>query len=235
MLGRTLKIWFIAAGLVAVLALAGCGEEKVETQTQPEVVPSVPEGNLTQKLEQLKKSEMTVEIVADGKSLGKWSQNDKGSWRLDDPADPGVYTIYNAEQMKGWRVTGKTATEMDQTTAQFFQATGPQAGLGIYAAFASMPRTAGDTDVWEWTNVPNLGSLRIEFKGPGGLISKIVSETPAAGKTELDFNYSNVGDVPDSFFELPADVQVQSGPSLPTMPTPTVPGGGGSTGSSSGY
>lgn len=230
MLGR-IPLLVMATFFLATLAIAGCGgEEKVETKAQGEVVqfttPAIPEGDLTQLFEQLKKNEMTVEIVDNGQTRGKWSQNSEGSWRLDDPDDPSTYTIYNAPMMKGWQVTGNTAIELNPATAQIYQATGPLAAMGSYIAFAGFPRTSTSADVWEWTSVPNLGSLRIEFKGPGGLISKITSETPTAGKSEIDFNYSNVDDVPDSTFELPAGVQVAPAPTLPAVPGGTGDAGG---------
>lgn len=238
MLGRTSTIlFFIAGAILLALSTPGCGEEKkAETQAPEEVVaittPTAAAGDLIMLIDQLKKTQMTVEVIDDGKSLGRWSQNDRGSWRLDDPSSPDTYTIYNAEKMKGWRVTGKTATEFaDPSLLQIYLASSPLAVLGIYTSFAAIPRTGGATDVWEWTNVPNVGSLRIEFKGPQGLISRIVSETPTAGKSELELKYSNVGDVPDSLFELPGDVQIETAPGTGGPGdfggAVTVPSGGG--------
>lgn len=205
----------ITAGLLLVLAV-GCGEDKpkVEVQTPGEALEnatSAAEADLNKKIEELKKEEMTVEIISDGQSAGKWSQDGKGSWRLDDAYSTDTYTIYNNQQKKGWHVTGNTAVEYtDPSMLQMYEASGPLTLLGAYSAFAVMPRTGGSDDVWEW-NVPSVGKLTVEFKGPNGVISKIVSEDATTGeRSELEFRYSNVGDVPPSTFELPSNVTVQT-------------------------
>ena len=224
MIKRFFKIVPIAAaGLLIALLSIGCGEEEpqAETQAPEEVVttPSAEEANLNKMIEELKKKEFAVEIFDAGKSVGKYSQNGRESWRSDDPTDPNSYTIYNADQKKGWIVSGKTATEVtDPASLQLYQLSSPVALLSIYGAFGTIPRTGGTDDVWEWS-VPGMGSLTIEFKGPDGLISKVIAEDPQSGRSEIEFRYSNVGDVPDSLFELPSDVTVES--------TGTGPGGFG--------
>lgn len=229
MLRKIGTILFIAAGgLLIVLAALGCGEDKSsQTQTQETLsVPSVAQAggqDLNKVIDELKKKPLTVEIVLDSKSSGKWTQDGKGSWRYD--TGPDTYTIYNAAKQKGWTVSGKTATEITDTNSLQYSAAGsPISLLGVYSSFAAVPRTGGTDDTWEW-NIAGLGSLRIEFKGPGGLISKIDSEMSSSGKTNLEFIYSNVDNVPVSAFELPADVQVITPATGGTGGVTTIPGG----------
>ena len=137
-------------GLLALLFLNGCGDEKkMEQPDLPDVASSTnAEADLNKKIDELKKKEMTVEIVSEGKPQGKWSQDGKGSWRLDDPSSSD-YTIYNADQKKGWNVSGKTATVLDSNSTQMYELTSPLVILGAYSSFGNLPRTGGSDDVWE--------------------------------------------------------------------------------------
>ncbi|MBE0429854.1 MAG: hypothetical protein IBX61_08275 [Thermoleophilia bacterium] len=190
--------------------LAGCGNDEPEAeapapeQTQQPPVTSE-DTELDQKIEELKNRAMTVEVFEDGESIGKWSQDGKGSWRLEEPA--GEIYIYNADMEMAWRISDDTATELDPAFMPMYEASSPMILLSAYSVFALGPRTDGGDDVWEW-NLPGIGSLKIEFKEPEGLISRIISESPDADKKELEFEYTDVDDVPEDLFELPDDVAV---------------------------
>lgn len=200
----------LIAGLGAMLLLAGCGEEKTIEQPQiPDFSSTQAEADLDQKIEELKKKEMSVEVIVDGKSQGKWTQDGKGSWRQDDASSTTSYTIYNAEKKKGWTVSGKTATEIDPSLMEMYEVSSPLLLLSAYSSFSNLPRTSGSDDVWEW-NVPGLGSLKIEFEGPDGAISKITSSDSTSGDSVIEFKYTDVGDVPASTFELPSDVTIDT-------------------------
>ncbi|MHB0866735.1 MAG: hypothetical protein ACYC6B_04095 [Thermoleophilia bacterium] len=203
-----------ALTLLLMTGAAGCGDS--DTPTVPEVsIPTMPgtpsdaQDDLAKRIDALKQKEMTVEVIDNGKSLGKWSQDGKGSWRSDDPDTTTSYTIYNADKKKGWSVNGKSATEIDPNFMQAYEMSSPLLLLSAYASFSNIPRTGGSDDTWEW-NVAGMGSLKIEFKGPEGLISKIISDDSTSGSTVLEFTYTNVGKVSASLFELPGDVTVDS-------------------------
>jgi hypothetical protein len=206
-------------GLMAMLLGAGCGgETKVE---QPQV-PDVPGVNangddtLDKRIEELKKLEMTVEIVEDGKSTSKWTQKN-GSWRYDDPNDKTSYIIYNNQKQKTWVVSGDQATETSGSSEASYAGFSPAMIMSVYAM---MPRTGGTDDTWEY-NIPGAGKLSMEMKGPQGLPSKMVVEDAQTGKTNVtEFKYTNVGSVQDSTFELPANVQI-----TPVSGGSTYPGG----------
>lgn len=200
----------LMAGIGAMMLLAGCGEEKKVEQPQlPDFSSTSAEDDLDAKIEELKKKEMSVEIIVDGTSQGKWTQDGKGSWRQDDASSTSSYTIYNADKQKGWTVSGKTATEIDPDMMQMYEVSSPLLLLSAYSSFSNLPRSGGTDDEWEW-NIPGLGSLKIEFKGPDGAISRIFSEDPSAGESTIEFKYTDVGNVPKSTFELPSDVTVDS-------------------------
>lgn len=203
-------IIMLMVGLGAMILLAGCGEEESMEQPQMPDFSSTQAGDdLDKRIEELKKKEMSVEILIDGESEGKWSQDGKGSWRQDDASSSSSYMIYNTDKQMGWSVSDKTATEMDPNLVQMYEATSPLMILSSYSSFSAMPRTGGSDDVWEW-NIPGLGSLKIEFKGPDGAISKIISDDSTSGSSVVEFKYTDVGRVSKSLFELPSDVTVDS-------------------------
>ncbi|MDO8737050.1 MAG: hypothetical protein Q7K29_08230 [Thermoleophilia bacterium] len=204
-------IIMLMAGLGALILLAGCGEEKTIEQPQvPDFSTTNAEADLNAKINELKKKEMSVEVVTDGQSQGKWTQDGKGSWRQDDASSTSSYTIYNADQQKGWVVSGKTATEIDPSTMQMYEVSSPLLLLSAYSSFSAIPQTGGGSDdVWEW-NVPGLGSLKIEFKGPDGAISKITSNDSTSGDSVIEFKYTDVGNVSKSMFEQPSEVTEDS-------------------------
>lgn len=231
---RLLTITLIAAvGLLVLLGASGCGDETstVEIQTPEDIMDQISAGttedDLSKKIDELKKAEMTVEILENGVSSGKWSQDMEGSWRWDDPNDPSSYVIYNAQKKKTWVVTGNTALESSDTSQS-----SAYAGFNpamIMSAFAFLPRTGGSDDVWE-LEMPGQGKLTIEFKGPDGLPSKMIDEDFQTGKKDTtEFKYSNIGDVPASTFELPGDVTVESYDSIMGTGTSMMPDGSGNS------
>lgn len=215
----------IVVGLLALLLLTGCGEEtKVETPQVEDIanMPTGMEDGLSKRLDDLKKMDMTVEMIADGQSSGKWTQ--KGNnWRWDDANDKTSFMIYNDQQKKTWVVNGDTAIESsgaDSSGAAFNPAT-------ILSAFAYLPSTNRSGDNWEY-NMPGSGKLTIEFKGPQGLPSTMSEEDTSGKKTVTEFKYTNVGNVPASMFELPGNVTMMSGDGTNNI---MVPGGTGTSSS----
>lgn len=210
--------------LLSVLpGLAGCGDEKKTEETLPVEQIAAPTGgdNLSSQIEGLKSQEMTVEVVSNGKTTVKWSQKE-GSWRWEDPSSIDKYIIFNAKKNKLWEVSGNTATELDTSMSAQFMGFSPESLLKMYSMLPATNRT-GDT--WEF-NIPGQGGLTIEFKGPQGLPSKMVTSDASTGKTDVtEFKYSNVGSVPDSLFELPAGVTATPGSGYGSG-IQTVPGGG---------
>lgn len=205
-----MAIIVLIAGLGALVLLAGCGEEEsIEQPQMPDFSSTKAEDDLNQKIEELKKKEMSVEVIVDGQSQGKWTQDGKGSWRQEDSTSSSSYTIFNADKQIGWSVSGKTATEIDPSLMQMYEISSPLLLLSAYSSFSSLPKSGGSDDVWEW-NVPGLGSLKIEFNGPDGAISRISSEDSTSGNSVIEFKYSDVGNVSKSMFELPSDVTVES-------------------------
>ncbi|MHB1325454.1 MAG: hypothetical protein ACYDGS_06740 [Thermoleophilia bacterium] len=216
----------IIVGLLALLLLAGCGDEKKADQPQLQDLVNTStstEDGLNKRLDDLKKMEMTVEMVEDGKSSGKWTQKDN-NWRWDDANDKASYMIYNDQQKKSWVVNGDTAVESsgaDNPGTSFNPAT-------MLSAFAYLPSTNQSGDTWEF-NLPGAGKLTMEFKGPEGLPSLMTQEDTSGKKTVTEFKYTNVGNVKASMFEMPGNVKMMSGPGTNTI---MVPGGTGTSSSS---
>lgn len=210
--------------LLSVLpGLAGCGDEKKTEEVLPVEQISAPTGgeNVSSQIEGLKSQEMTVEVISNGKTNVIWSQKE-GSWRWEDPANKDKYIIFNAKKNKMWDVSGNTATELDTSMSAQYVGMSPESLLKMYSMLPATNRT-GDT--WEF-NVPGQGKMTIEFKGPQGLPTKLVTTDASTGKTDIvEFKYSNVGSVSDSLFELPAGVTVTPGNGYGGG-IPTVPGSG---------
>ncbi len=215
----------IVVGLLALLLLAGCGEEKKAEQPRLQDLANMStstEDGLNKRLDDLRKMEMTIETIADGTSSGKWSQKDK-NWRWDDANDATSYMIYNDQQKKTWVVNGDTAIESsgaDNPSINFNPAT-------MLSAFAYLPSTNRSGDTWEF-NMPGSGKLTMEFKGPEGLPSMMTEEDASGKKTVTEFKYTNVGNVQASMFEMPGNVKMMSGPGTSTI---MVPGGTGTSSS----
>jgi len=219
----------IALGIIAVLLLTGCGGDTKVEQTQTPQIPGDSSETLDKRIEELKNMEMTVEIVEDGKSTSKWTQK-AGSWRYDDPSDKSIYIIYNNQQKKTWTVSDDTAMETSGSTESSYAGFSPAMIMSVYSM---MPRTGGSDDTWEY-NIPGVGKLTMEMKGPQGLPTRMTIEDTQSGETNVtEFKYSNVGSVPDSTFELPANVKVTTvngtGGSIPDTSTSMMPPAGGSS------
>lgn len=161
-------------------------------------------------LADLEDLEATITIIKDGETDVIWSQK-QGSWRWEDPADETSYVIYNDTEGKMWTVSGDTAQELPGVDVGG-QAWWGQSPAAVIAAFALFPGTqSGDT----WTmNVPGGGSLTIKLDGPEGLPTKVVIEEPDADDEVLEFEYTDVGNVSDDLFILPASVTVQAMPDI---------------------
>ena len=214
----------ITASAALVLATAGCGSSSPQPQAQnpQNAAAQAANSNLSQQLDALKKTQVTVQEVTNGQNSGKWTQGSDGSWRWDAQDGSNSSTmIYNASQNKTWTIDGNTATE-SSVAASAYAGFNP---MTMLAAFAYLPQTSGSGDTREYDS--NGEKLTVELKGTNGLPSKVTS-VDAQGKTnEWDFDYS---DVPSSTFDLPSGVQVQTVPSIPnTGNTPTdgsLPSGG---------
>ncbi|MCL4472440.1 MAG: hypothetical protein M1455_00660 [Actinobacteria bacterium] len=229
-------IFAVALGLAVLLLMGGCGGDDSSSQQPHSGLAGINTGDtLDRRLEQLKQMEMTVEVVNDGQSSGKWTQK-AGSWRWDDPTDKTSYMIYNSQKKKTWVVSGNSATETAGDSESLVSGYNPAMIMGIYSM---MPRTGGSDNTWEFS-VPGAGKLTMEMNGPEGLPTKMTSEDAQTGKTTVtEFKYSNVGNVPDSTFELPANIEIipaggtgtnsngygGGGVSVPGMSTNIAPGG----------
>ena len=206
MVNRILKIAAVVLAAGVLMAVLGCGEK---SQESPLAVDTVAINEFNQKLEELKSAEMTAEIVLNGQPEGKWSQNGMGSWRWESSQDVSSYVIYNAVQNKTWAVTGNSATELAEAQKRVHELNSPALLLGSFQALTHLPRTGSTSDTWEW-EFSGISYLTMEFKGPDGLISKVTDEDVESGETDVtEFRYSEIGEVPDSRFELPAGVTVQ--------------------------
>lgn len=223
---KTLIILFILApiplAICALSAISGfplwvgaSGQASSASQTAvPATRPDPGEGKdlLKETIEELEKKAFAAEIFSGGKSARRWSQDGKGSWRLERSADPiDPVTIYNASKKKGWLVRGETAYEITDSgyLQSMYRGMSPIASV-LNAAparsgrFAQAPKSAGADGIWEWDFG---GGLRIEFKGPEGLLSKIIVCHNAGKRGEQSVEYMNLGSVPSDLFELPAGVQ----------------------------
>ena len=237
MFGRCFKLVsaFVLAGLVVIFVATGCGDDKpkVEIQSPNQMMNGADQGDFNKKLDELKKAEMTVEVIQNGDSSGKWSQNSSGSWRWEDANDTTSYVIYNADKKKTWVVNDDTAIESTDTSqSQSYAGFNPALMMSSFAAMTYMPHTGGSDDTWEW-EIPGTGKLTIEFKGPNGLVTRVIDEDSSTKKTDTtEFVYSNVGSVSSSLFELPSNITVTTMDNYSTggmsgSSTNMMPGGAG--------
>lgn len=220
---RTLRLIMIAGMCLLLVAwLSACGDEDVSTDTQLDepVTTETSSSDSGNRFDALADIEATVEVTVNGESTVIWSQK-AGSWRWQDPSDPGNYVIYNAEQGKLWMVDDKVATESDQAGEDStYWGMGPSGMLGMYTM---LPGGNMTDDTYE-INVPGEGKVIIEFKGPEGLPSKFGTYDAAGNEEEsIVFTYTDVGDVSDDLFVLPEDVTVESIPVIPGGPAPALP------------
>jgi hypothetical protein len=222
----------IMAAALLVLFSPGCGSNDTTTTEEPSALDngdqtsSVDEGtststsdtggsDLNTELSDLENLEATVEVKSNGETVVIWSQK-KGSWRWEDPNDSTSYVIYNKDQDKLWVVNGDVAAESTGVGAegQAWWGMSPAAMISTFSAFPG----AMNGDTLE-INAPGGGSVKIEFKGPQGLPSKMTTEDASTNETEvIEFIYTNVGSVPSDMFELPANVTIQSMPDMQDLP-----------------
>lgn len=203
--------------ILLMLSVSACGEDNDEATSADDAADNsdvtsdiTADADFEQRMEELKSKELTVELIQDGETLSKWSQDGKGSWRVEDTTSAdGSYIIYNAAENKGWTVSGTTAVELDTENMELYELSSPIVAMEAFGTYTMMPGTSISDDTWEW-EVPGVGKVKIEFKGPDNLVSKIESEDSQTGSSVLEFKYSNVGNVPESTFELPSGVTVQS-------------------------
>lgn len=216
---RLMRLSILTGALLIAAMFIGCGEEKSDVANEVPDIPMSEEGpgedSLNNRLQELKETDMTVEVIVNGESLYIWSQKD-GNWRRQNPEHENFYVIYNASQKKTWLVSDKVATEI---SSEQYLSMNPASYMEIYAALPGANRSG---DSWE-INMPGGGKVSIEFKGPESMMTKMTTTDAGTGKTEvIEFKYSDVGSVPDSLFELPADVEVQQLPAGDDMGV-TVP------------
>ena len=250
-------------GLVVMLAGGGCGGDGSGASGTGDAGPNLPAtaGNtLNDRIQALKNMEMTVEVIADADEnlSGKWSQK-AGSWRWEASKETNYYVIHNNALQKTWKVAvnpGSTpidyriylgnevkqsgtlqpgesvALEISSSSESSIEALNP---ANVMSAFAMIPRTGGTDDAWE-INDPNVGKITIEMKGPNGLPTKITSEDAQTGVTStMQFVYSNIGNLPDSLFELPPNAKVTTVDSgTPAGSSDSGSSGSGSSGPNSG-
>jgi hypothetical protein len=167
-------------------------------------------GDLESQLSDLESLEATVTVTQNGEVDVIWSQK-QGSWRWQDPNDETSYVIYNKQQDKLWIVDGDTATESTGVGSEG-QAWWGMSPAALIKSFTMFPGTrTGDT--WEMS-VPGGGSIKVEFKGPQGLPTRLEAKTPGDPDEVIEFAYKDVGNVSDDLFVLPAGVSVTAMPDI---------------------
>lgn len=220
---RTVRLLLMAVMCLLLVAwFSACGDEEVSTDTQldEQVDTETTAPDSGDRFDELANIEATVAVTVNGQNSVVWSQKD-GSWRWQDPSDPENYVIYNAEQGKLWVVNDKGATESDQAGEEsMYWGMGPSGMLSMYTM---LPGGTMTDDTYE-INVPGEGRIVVEFKGPEGLPSRFGIYDAANNEEEsIIFTYTDVGNVSDDLFVLPADVTVQAMPDVPGNPAPSQP------------
>lgn len=209
-----------------------CGDEETDTTTadqqdEPAATAAATDedegdGDETDPFDAVSEIEATVEVTVNGETTVIWSQKDD-HWRWQDPEDPESYVIYNADEDKLWVVNDKVAQESAQAGEDsMYWAQSPAGMLGLYRM---IPGGTYSDDTFE-LSIPGEGKLVVEFKGPEGLPSSFTLFDASGNEEEsITFQYSDVGNVPDDLFVLPADVTVQVAPEMPEIPggMPEIP------------
>lgn len=217
----------VAMCLLLVAWLAACGgddntandDTQLDETVSTETATTDGGDSSSDRFDELADIEATVTVTVNGETTVIWSQKN-GNWRWQDPADPENYVIYNADEKKLWLVNAKVAMESTEAGEDsIYWGMGPSGMLGMYTMLPGGNMTGDTYEI----NVPGEGKVIVEFKGPEGLPSKF-SVTDANGNEQesIIFDYSDVGNVDDDLFVLPADVTVEQMPDIPT----NVPGGG---------
>lgn len=216
-----LTFMIVVLGVVVLVAWSGCGgDEEGETtssahedDTATEAVStgggSGDQSEFEQRLAELENLEATVTVIKDGETEVIWSSK-QGNWRWQDPNNESSYVIYNKDKDVLWIVEGNTAQELPGTGAEGMAWWG-QNPAALITAFTEFSYGDIVDDVWE-AQFP-MGKLTIELKGPEGLPSKMTVEQDDETQV-LEFEYTDVGSVADSLFELSSNVTVQQMPDI---------------------
>lgn len=216
-----LTLFVIVLGSIVLAAWAGCGgddegettsvaqDDSASTEASTTASSSGDQSEFEQRLADLEDVEATVTVIQDGVTEVIWSSK-QGNWRWQDPNDESSYVIYNKDQDVIWIVDGDTAQELPGTGAEGMAWWG-QNPAALITAFTEFSYGDIVDDVWE-AQFP-MGKITIELKGPEGLPSKMTVEQDD-GTQVLEFEYTDVGSVPASLFELPAGVTAQQLPDI---------------------
>jgi hypothetical protein len=168
-----------------------------------------PEVNFNEKLDELEKTPMVVEIYVDRKKEGTWTQ--KGNnWRFEDPkgksiaiyrGEDGIFYLIDMEEKTALKIEG--SSEKYQEDYQVFK---PSALIETYQDY---PWTYSDNMlIAEAEDV----KVVILFESSSGLINK-VEIRKGSGSQVIEFKYLKVDDVPESLFQVPPGVKVFPTPS----------------------
>lgn len=219
---------FLALTITFLLALStsGCtfyekrkeekvGEKsKVEKTKEKSVSTSPasclkPEANFNEKLDELKKTPMVVEIYIDGKKEGTWIQKEN-SWRFEDPKGKSI-AIYRGKDRTFYLIDmeEKTALKIEGEAKKYqedYQVFKPSALIKTYQDYP-----------WTYSNnalIAEAEGLKVVvlFENSTGLINK-VEIRKGSGSQVIEFKYLKVNDVPESLFEVPPGVKVFPTPS----------------------
>lgn len=222
-MGRPAKAHLLVILCIILAAtLSACGDEETDTSTDDQAgdtqtAPDDREPSPSDPFDAVAELEATVTVTVNGQTTVIWSQKDE-NWRWQDPDNQESYVIYNAEEGKLWVVDDKVAQESDQAGENsIYWAQSPAGMLGM---FTIVPGGIyeGDTYTHDVDNDGNVDVV-IEFKGPEGLPSSFISYAPDGSEEDsITFEYTDVGNVSDDLFVLPADVTIQAMPDLPEIP-----------------
>jgi hypothetical protein len=169
-----------------------------------------PEVDFNEKLNELEKTPMVVEVYVDGEKEGTWAQKEN-SWRFEDPKGMSV-AIYRGNDRAFFLVDmeEKTALKIEGGSEKYqedYQVFNPSTLIKDYKEYPF--KLSGEKLMAEVDNV----KVVVSFKGPDELISEI-EVYKGSGFQIIEFKYLKVGDVPESLFEVPPEVKV-----FPTPPS----------------
>jgi hypothetical protein len=193
--------------------------EKVREKSEAEKVKKVtlsppasclkPEVNFNEKLDELEKTPMVVEIYVDGKKEGTWTQKEN-DWRFEDPKGKSI-AIYRGGDGTFYLIDmeEKTALKIEGTSEKYqedYQVFKPST---LIKAYQNYP--------WTYSNNKLIAEAEgvkvvVLFENSSGLINK-VEIRKGSGSQVIEFKYLKVDDVPESLFKVPPGVKVFPTPS----------------------